>query len=187
MLAALFFCGVHLPRFALSIMRCQPALRLFSLRFVDTSFAPVRASLQILFSPINPFSMSSFASASPWANVETSNSCIVMGACLSSSTIVPPHLITLSALASTFGEIVRPICLAAFRLMTNSNFADCSMGESRAARANCLFFIAIFFLLHKFNFPLGELDMVIANSNERDIRQVNNAPGVLLTIFAFRE
>ena len=30
-------------------MRCQPALRLFSLRFVDTSFAPVRASLQILF------------------------------------------------------------------------------------------------------------------------------------------
>src|SRR5262249_57222628 len=114
MLAALFFCGVHLPRFALSIMRCQPALRLFSLRFVDTSFAPVRASLQILFSPINPFSMSSFASASPWANVETSNSCIVTGACLSSSTIVPPHLITLSALASTFGEIVRPICLAAF-------------------------------------------------------------------------
>ena len=29
---------------------------------------------------------------------------------------------TLSALASTFGGIVRPICLAVFRLMINSNF-----------------------------------------------------------------
>ena len=31
------------------------------------------------------------------------------------------HLMTLSGLASTFGAIVRPICLAAFRLITNSN------------------------------------------------------------------
>jgi len=61
------------------------------------------------------------------------------------------------------------------------------MGKYRAARGNCLFFIVISFLLHKFNFPLGELDMVIANSNERDIRQVNNPSGVPLTIFAFRE
>jgi hypothetical protein len=30
-------------------------------------------------------------------------------------------LITLSARANTFGGIVRPICLAAVRLMTNSN------------------------------------------------------------------
>jgi hypothetical protein len=29
------------------------------------------------------------------------------------------HRITLSALASTFGGIVRPICLAALRLITN--------------------------------------------------------------------
>ena len=40
------------------------------------------------------------------------------------------HLITLSALASTFGGIVRPICLAAFRLITNSNFVGCSTGRS---------------------------------------------------------
>ena len=32
------------------------------------------------------------------------------------------YLITLSARASTFGGIVRPICFAAFRLMMNSNF-----------------------------------------------------------------
>ena len=37
---------------------------------------------------------------------------------------------TLSARASTFGGIVRPICLAAFRLMMNSNFIGCSTGRS---------------------------------------------------------
>ena len=35
------------------------------------------------------------------------------------------HLITLSALTSTFGGIVRPICFAVFRLMMNSNFIGC--------------------------------------------------------------
>ena len=35
-------------------------------------------------------------------------------------------LITLSALTSTFGGIVTPICFAALRLMTNSNFFGCS-------------------------------------------------------------
>jgi hypothetical protein len=35
-------------------------------------------------------------------------------------------LITLPALANTFGGIVRPICLAAFRLMMNLNFFGCS-------------------------------------------------------------
>src|SRR6185295_1061340 len=40
------------------------------------------------------------------------------------------HLITLSALASTLGGIVRPICLAVFRLITSSNFVGCSMGRS---------------------------------------------------------
>jgi hypothetical protein len=40
------------------------------------------------------------------------------------------HFITLSARASTFGGIVRPICFAAFRLMTNSNFLGCSTGMS---------------------------------------------------------
>src|SRR5947199_10741195 len=39
-------------------------------------------------------------------------------------------LITLSALANTFGGIVRPICLAAFRLIMNSNFLGCSKGNS---------------------------------------------------------
>ena len=36
------------------------------------------------------------------------------------------HRITLSAGASTFGGIVRPICFAAFRLMISPNFC-CSM------------------------------------------------------------
>src|SRR6266542_540076 len=40
------------------------------------------------------------------------------------------HLITLSALARTFGGIVRPICLAALRLMISSNFFGCSTGRS---------------------------------------------------------
>ena len=40
------------------------------------------------------------------------------------------YLITLSALASTLGGIVRPICLAAFRLMINSNLVGCSTGKS---------------------------------------------------------
>ena len=45
-------------------------------------------------------------------------------------TLAPSHLITLSARASTFGGIVKPICLAAFRLMMNSNFVGCSTGRS---------------------------------------------------------
>ena len=40
------------------------------------------------------------------------------------------HRITLSALASTLGGMVKPICLAALRLMTNSNFVGCSTGRS---------------------------------------------------------
>jgi hypothetical protein len=35
---------------------------------------------------------------------------------LSKVAIVRPHLITLSALASTLGGMVRPICLAVFKL-----------------------------------------------------------------------
>jgi len=51
----------------------------------------------------------------------------------SSATSMPVYpalsLITLSARASTFGGIVRPICFAAFKLMTNSNFVGCSTGR----------------------------------------------------------
>src|SRR5262245_56257718 len=46
---------------------------------------------------------------------------------------LPPssyYLITLSARASTLGGIVRPICFAALRLMTNSTFIACSTGRS---------------------------------------------------------
>src|SRR5262249_29397123 len=46
---------------------------------------------------------------------------------------LPPssyYLITLSARASTFGGIVRPICFDAFRLMMNSNLVGCSIGKS---------------------------------------------------------
>ena len=38
--------------------------------------------------------------------------------------------ITLSALARTLGGMLNPICLAAFRLMTSSNFVGCSTGRS---------------------------------------------------------
>jgi len=38
------------------------------------------------------------------------------------------HLITLSALANTFGGIVRLICSAVLRLISNSNFLGCSTG-----------------------------------------------------------
>jgi hypothetical protein len=40
------------------------------------------------------------------------------------------HLITRSALAKTFGGIVTPICLAAFRLIKNSKLVGCSTGSS---------------------------------------------------------
>jgi hypothetical protein len=39
-------------------------------------------------------------------------------------------LMTLSARASTFGGIVRPICLAVIRLFTSSNLVGCSTGRS---------------------------------------------------------
>jgi hypothetical protein len=42
------------------------------------------------------------------------------------------HLITRSALASTFGGIVRRNRFAAFRLITNSNFVGWSTGRSAA-------------------------------------------------------
>ncbi len=41
-----------------------------------------------------------------------------------------PHLITLFARERNSGEIVSPICFAALRLMTNSNFVACCTGRS---------------------------------------------------------
>jgi hypothetical protein len=46
------------------------------------------------------------------------------------STLAPSHLMTLSACASAFGGIVRPICFAVFKLITSSNLVDCSTGRS---------------------------------------------------------
>ena len=40
------------------------------------------------------------------------------------------HRITRSARASTFGGMIRPICLAVFKLITSSNFVGCSTGKS---------------------------------------------------------
>src|SRR5688500_8137361 len=40
------------------------------------------------------------------------------------------HRITLSARASTFGGIVRPICFAVFRFITSSNLVGRSTGKS---------------------------------------------------------
>jgi hypothetical protein len=42
----------------------------------------------------------------------------------------PSHLISLVARANKSGGIVRPICLAVFKLITNSNFVGCSTGRS---------------------------------------------------------
>src|SRR5262245_54250739 len=40
------------------------------------------------------------------------------------------HLITLSALASTFGGMVSPICFADMEFITRLNFVGCSTGRS---------------------------------------------------------
>src|SRR5215472_14347447 len=49
----------------------------------------------------------------------------------SHSSLAPPfHLITLSARNSMDCGIVRPICLAVFRLILSSNFVGCSTGRS---------------------------------------------------------
>jgi hypothetical protein len=47
-----------------------------------------------------------------------------------SEVLTDAYLITLSALTNTFGGTVRPICFAALRLTTNSNFIGCSTGRS---------------------------------------------------------
>ena len=52
---------------------------------------------------------------------------ITLSVCFSQS---KNHLMTLSALKSIDWGIVRPICLAVFRLMTSSNFVACSTGSS---------------------------------------------------------
>src|SRR5215475_12736388 len=46
------------------------------------------------------------------------------------SFLLLPYLITLSARYSTDCGIVRPICLAALRLIMKSNFFGCSTGRS---------------------------------------------------------
>jgi len=49
---------------------------------------------------------------------------------LTEYTIASLHLMTLSARASTFGGIVRPICFAVFKLITSSNFVGRSTDRS---------------------------------------------------------
>src|SRR4030095_15825642 len=46
------------------------------------------------------------------------------------SFLLLPYRITLSAFVSVHCGIVRPICLAVLRLITNSNFVGCSTGMS---------------------------------------------------------
>ena|SRR5215467_193967 len=55
---------------------------------------------------------------------------VSLGAFWFSSRIWQRYLITLSAPANMLGEMVRPICFAAFKLITNSNFFGCSTGSS---------------------------------------------------------
>src|SRR4030095_1807956 len=50
------------------------------------------------------------------------------------------YLMTLSARASTFGGIARPICLAVLRLMISSNFFGCSTGGSAGGGGFFVFF-----------------------------------------------
>src|SRR5262245_23907846 len=49
-------------------------------------------------------------------------------------TLTPPHLMTLSARANTFGGIVRPICFAVIKLITNLNFVGCSTGCNKSVK-----------------------------------------------------
>jgi hypothetical protein len=48
----------------------------------------------------------------------------------SSMLLAPCYLMIFVARANTSGGIVRPICLAAFKLMISSNFMGCSTGRS---------------------------------------------------------
>src|SRR5262249_36303917 len=45
-------------------------------------------------------------------------------------TLMPCHLMTWFALAKSSGESASPICFAAFKLITNSNFVACCTGKS---------------------------------------------------------
>ena len=64
---------------------------------------------------------------------DISKNCFLISSpvCFSGSLpLAPCYFMTLSALTSTFGGIVRPICFAVFRLITSSNFVGCSTGRS---------------------------------------------------------
>ena len=71
-----------------------------------------------------------YFSCFPHRSAEHEFSCFSSGPRSSALVTQHCHLMTLSARASTFGGIVRPICLAVFRLITNSNFVGCSTGRS---------------------------------------------------------
>ena len=60
----------------------------------------------------------------------TKDSDIALSSRRSTLDLVSSHLISLVARASTSGGIVRPICFAVLRLMTNSNLVGCSTGRS---------------------------------------------------------
>ena len=91
---------------------CRP--RAASMNFSDSIFSD-NSSSQSVFAKASLISTANAESLSQFHHVK-----ILAG----------PHRITLSALASTFGGIVRPICFAAFKLMISSTFFGCSMGIS---------------------------------------------------------
>ncbi len=64
----------------------------------------------------------------PYLRCVLSTRCSILD--LRSSLLTARHRITLSARASTFGGIIKPICSAAFKLMMNSNFFARSTGRS---------------------------------------------------------
>ena len=66
-------------------------------------------------------------------SVRTVIFCFIFFSALSSSTLVThpsDHLITLICARENLGRNVSPICFAAFKLITNSNFVACCTGKS---------------------------------------------------------
>src|SRR5262249_51138052 len=94
---------------------------------VPESRKPMRATFPVCCPSTEPQSAKSMAQS---ARTVIFLSIFFSLFCARHSTFAPSHLITLSALASTFGGFMRPICLAFFRLMTNSNFIVFSTGRS---------------------------------------------------------
>jgi hypothetical protein len=65
-----------------------------------------------------------------WHKAQEKQSCDASFSLYPFASRLAPHRIIFVARANTSGGIVRPICFAVFKLITNSNFVGCSTGRS---------------------------------------------------------